>query len=52
MIEDNVENLKAKFREGLADKCRTGATQASAAAVSTSDEFAGSMHWGTYRASN
>ncbi|PBL02484.1 hypothetical protein ARMGADRAFT_1005847 [Armillaria gallica] len=50
VIEDNVENLKAKFREGLADKCRTGATQASAAAVSTSDEFAGSMHWGTYRA--
>ncbi|KAK0453568.1 hypothetical protein EV421DRAFT_2030518 [Armillaria borealis] len=50
VIEDNVENLKAKFREGLADKCRTGVTQASAAAVSTSDEFAGSMHWGTYRA--
>ncbi|KAK0191014.1 hypothetical protein F5146DRAFT_1196144 [Armillaria mellea] len=50
VIEDNVENLKAKFREGLADKCRIGATQASAAAVSTSYEFASSMHWGTYRA--
>ncbi|KAK0490958.1 hypothetical protein IW261DRAFT_1434849 [Armillaria novae-zelandiae] len=50
VIEDNVENLKVKFRVGLADKCQIGATQASAAAVSTSDEFASSMHWGTYRA--
>ncbi|KAK0486897.1 hypothetical protein EDD18DRAFT_1192269 [Armillaria luteobubalina] len=50
LIRDNVENLKAKFREGLADKCRIGATQASAAAVSTSDGFAHSMHWSTYRA--
>ncbi|KAK0206486.1 Dynamin family-domain-containing protein [Desarmillaria ectypa] len=50
VIEDNVENLKEKFREGLEDKCRTGAAQASAAAVITSDELAASMHWGTYRA--
>ncbi|KAK0468295.1 uncharacterized protein EV420DRAFT_1473993 [Desarmillaria tabescens] len=50
VVEDNVENLKEKFREGLEDKCRTGAVQASAAAVMTSDEFAASMHWGTYRA--
>ncbi|KAG7449283.1 uncharacterized protein BT62DRAFT_1073772 [Guyanagaster necrorhizus] len=30
VIEDNVENLKDKFREGLEDKCRVGAAQASA----------------------
>lgn len=50
VVEDAVRELKARFREGLEEKCRLGAINASSAAVETSDTFAASMHWATYRA--
>jgi hypothetical protein len=50
VTEGNVEQLKEKFRDGLEDKCRVGAQKAESMAVDTSDAFAASMHWQTYRA--
>ncbi|KAF9452482.1 hypothetical protein P691DRAFT_697145, partial [Macrolepiota fuliginosa MF-IS2] len=50
LIDNCVEELQAHFKDGLEEKCHIGATNAADAAVSTSDEFASSMHWGTYRA--
>ncbi|KAI0758261.1 Dynamin family-domain-containing protein [Irpex lacteus] len=50
VVEDCVDELKKKFQDGLAEKCRIGATNAASAAVETSDNFAASMHWATYRA--
>jgi hypothetical protein len=47
---DCVENLKRAFRDGIAERCHSGATKAKLAAVQTSDNFAASMHWQSYRA--
>ncbi|KAG5641399.1 hypothetical protein DXG03_005335 [Asterophora parasitica] len=49
-VDKCVKDLQEGFRDGLEDKCKVGAANAAAAAVPTSDEFAASMHWGTYRA--
>ncbi|KAJ7276327.1 hypothetical protein B0H12DRAFT_1084814 [Mycena haematopus] len=46
----SVESLKDHLRDGLEEKCRVGAANAADAAVSTSDDFASSMHWASYRA--
>ncbi|KAL0070833.1 hypothetical protein AAF712_002054 [Marasmius tenuissimus] len=50
VIDKCVEELQGKFKDGLEGKCRTGAELAASSAVATVDEFAASMHWGTYRA--
>ncbi|KAF6762688.1 hypothetical protein DFP72DRAFT_876603 [Ephemerocybe angulata] len=50
LVDDCVEDLKQNFKDGLEEKCRQGASDASKAAVPLHDEFASSMHWGTYRA--
>ncbi|KAI0079668.1 hypothetical protein K474DRAFT_1683062 [Panus rudis PR-1116 ss-1] len=50
VVQDCVRELQTRFRDGLEEKCQTGAANASAAAVQTSDTFAASMHWATYRA--
>ncbi|KAL9712639.1 hypothetical protein Ac2012v2_003876 [Leucoagaricus gongylophorus] len=50
LVDDCVENIKAHFKDGLEEKCRVGAANASDAAVQTTDEFSSSMHWATYRA--
>ncbi|THG94658.1 hypothetical protein EW026_g6853 [Hermanssonia centrifuga] len=50
VIDDCVHELQKSFRDGLEEKCRVGAINAAAAALETSDNFAASMHWGTYRA--
>ncbi|KAJ6539274.1 hypothetical protein B0H19DRAFT_1178148 [Mycena capillaripes] len=50
VIETSVSSLKTHLRDGLEERCRVGAVNAAAVAVSTSDEFAASMHWGSYRA--
>ncbi|KAG5637833.1 hypothetical protein H0H81_003038 [Sphagnurus paluster] len=50
LVDQCIKDLQENFKEGLEDKCKVGAANAAAAAVPTSDEFAGSMHWGTYRA--
>lgn len=50
VIDKSVGNLKENFREGLEEKCKTGAVNAASAAVQTSDTFAASMHWASYRA--
>ncbi|KZT43419.1 hypothetical protein SISSUDRAFT_693111 [Sistotremastrum suecicum HHB10207 ss-3] len=50
IVSTTVASLKVKFRDGLEDRCQSGASKAEAAAVETSDAFAASMHWGTYRA--
>ncbi|GJE84682.1 nuclear GTPase SLIP-GC [Phanerochaete sordida] len=50
VVDNCVKELQARFREGLEEKCRLGAINASTAAVDTSDTFAASMHWATYRA--
>jgi hypothetical protein len=47
----DVEGLRERFRTELADKCRTGADNAEKDALDTSDKFAKSTHWQTYRAS-
>ncbi|KAG2146754.1 hypothetical protein DEU56DRAFT_786239 [Suillus clintonianus] len=49
-IEKSVSDLQDLFRDGLEDKCQVGATNAAEGAVQHVDEFAGSMHWATYRA--
>ncbi|KAK7061658.1 nuclear GTPase SLIP-GC [Favolaschia claudopus] len=50
IVEETVENLNSHLSEGLDKQCRIGAANAADAAVTTSDEFASSMHWGSYRA--
>ncbi|KAK7470729.1 hypothetical protein VKT23_002151 [Stygiomarasmius scandens] len=50
VIDKNIEDLQAKFQDGLKDRCRAGAASAAGSAVATSDDFAASMHWATYRA--
>ncbi|KAF7313741.1 hypothetical protein HMN09_00531200 [Mycena chlorophos] len=50
VVEEGVASLKDHLRDGLEDRCRVGATNAADAAVATSDEFAASMHWASYRA--
>ncbi|KAI0721894.1 Dynamin family-domain-containing protein [Cerioporus squamosus] len=50
VVDNCVEELQERFKEGLEEKCKAGATNAATAAVETSDQFAASMHWGTYRA--
>ncbi|KAH9951754.1 Dynamin family-domain-containing protein [Amylocystis lapponica] len=50
VIDNCVNDLQACFQDGLEEKCQTGAENASSAALQTSDTFAASMHWGTYRA--
>ncbi|KAH9844070.1 Dynamin family-domain-containing protein [Rhodofomes roseus] len=50
VIEECVQGLQDRFRDGLEEKCKVGAENASSAAVETSDVFAASMHWATYRA--
>lgn len=51
VVDNTVVELKDHFRDGLEEKCQAGATNAAAAAIQVSDEFAGSMHWASYRAS-
>ncbi|KAJ7507726.1 hypothetical protein B0H11DRAFT_1968347 [Mycena galericulata] len=50
VVETSVSQLKDHLRDGLEERCRVGAASAAGAAVSTSDDFASSMHWGSYRA--
>ncbi|KAJ7667949.1 hypothetical protein DFH06DRAFT_1280748 [Mycena polygramma] len=50
VVETSVASLKTHLRDGLEERCRVGATNAAEAAVSTSDDFANSMHWCSYRA--
>ncbi|KAG6813480.1 hypothetical protein H0H92_010505 [Tricholoma furcatifolium] len=50
LVDKCITDLQELFKDGLEEKCKTGAANAAAAAVATSDEFAASMHWGTYRA--
>ncbi|KAF8531170.1 hypothetical protein JB92DRAFT_3105602 [Gautieria morchelliformis] len=50
IVDEVVVELKGKFEDGLNEKLQAGATNAAAMAVMTSDEFAASMHWKTYRA--
>ncbi|CAE6511703.1 unnamed protein product [Rhizoctonia solani] len=45
-----VEQLKHAFREGIEERCLAGAIKARQLAVQTSDNFANSMHWQSYRA--
>ncbi|KAG1892548.1 hypothetical protein F4604DRAFT_1699937 [Suillus subluteus] len=49
-VEICVSDLQDLFRDGLEDKCQVGAANAAEVAVQHVDEFAGSMHWATYRA--
>lgn len=69
VVDDCVKELQERFKDGLEEKCRTGAVnvsklslffastsvnhvfQAASAALDTSDTFAASIHWATYRAS-
>ncbi|KAG6872791.1 hypothetical protein C0995_006520 [Termitomyces sp. Mi166 len=50
LVNQCVKDLQEYFKDGLEDKCKVGAVDAAAAAVTTTDEFAASMHWVTYRA--
>ncbi|CAK5275569.1 unnamed protein product [Mycena citricolor] len=50
VIEATVTQLHEHFKTGLEEKCRLGAINAAEKAVITSDEFAASMHWASYRA--
>ncbi|KAF7352854.1 Nuclear GTPase SLIP-GC [Mycena venus] len=50
IVETSVTSLKDHLHDGLEERCRVGAASAADAAVSTSDEFASSMHWASYRA--
>jgi hypothetical protein len=49
-VEKCVSDLQDLFRDGLEEKCQVGAANAAEGAVQHVDEFAGSMHWATYRA--
>ncbi|KAF7301325.1 hypothetical protein MIND_00697600 [Mycena indigotica] len=50
VVENSVISLKDHLRDGLEERCRVGASNAAEAAVITSDDFASSMHWASYRA--
>ncbi|KAJ6614316.1 hypothetical protein B0H10DRAFT_2045676 [Mycena sp. CBHHK59/15] len=50
VVESSISQLKEHLRDGLEERCRIGAANAAGAAVTTSDDFAGSMHWASYRA--
>ncbi|KAG6918940.1 hypothetical protein DXG01_010595 [Tephrocybe rancida] len=50
LVDNCVKELQEHFKDGLEDKCKVGAANAATAAVPTTDEFAASMHWATYRA--
>ncbi|KAJ7781316.1 hypothetical protein B0H16DRAFT_1671621 [Mycena metata] len=50
VVETNVALLKDHLRDGLEERCRVGAANAAESAVPTSDDFAVSMHWASYRA--
>ncbi|KAG8698906.1 hypothetical protein FRC08_005636 [Ceratobasidium sp. 394] len=50
VVKDCVAQLKRVFRDGIEERCRSGAYKAKAAALETSDTFAASMHWASYRA--
>ncbi|KZT24461.1 hypothetical protein NEOLEDRAFT_1134832 [Neolentinus lepideus HHB14362 ss-1] len=50
VIDETIEELQNRFKDGLEEKMQTGAEQAAASAVTTSDTFAASVHWATYRA--
>ncbi|KAJ7809368.1 hypothetical protein B0H14DRAFT_3112574 [Mycena olivaceomarginata] len=50
VVETSVESLKDHLRDSLEERCRIGAASAAEAAVPTSDDFASSMHWASYRA--
>ncbi|EUC63310.1 GTPase SLIP-GC protein, partial [Rhizoctonia solani AG-3 Rhs1AP] len=45
-----VEQLENAFREGIEERCLSGAMKARQSAVEISDNFASSMHWQSYRA--
>ncbi|KAH7922469.1 hypothetical protein BV22DRAFT_1106623 [Leucogyrophana mollusca] len=49
-IDASVGELQNLFRDGLEEKCQAGAANAAEGAVQLVDDFAASMHWGTYRA--
>ncbi|TFK55750.1 hypothetical protein OE88DRAFT_1804556 [Heliocybe sulcata] len=50
IIDKTVEELQERFKDGLEEKMQAGAEQAAASALDTSDTFASTMHWATYRA--
>ncbi|EMD41186.1 hypothetical protein CERSUDRAFT_91948 [Gelatoporia subvermispora B] len=50
VIDACTQELLDRFHDELDEKCRVGANAAAAMATHTSDEFAASMHWKTYRA--
>ncbi|KAJ3937366.1 MAG: hypothetical protein NXY57DRAFT_981850 [Lentinula lateritia] len=50
LVQDCVVQLQERFKDGLEDKCRVGASLSANGAVEISDAFAASMHWGSYRA--
>ncbi|KLO16323.1 hypothetical protein SCHPADRAFT_823334 [Schizopora paradoxa] len=50
VVEDCVKEMQEVFREGIEDKCKLGAEYAAENAVQLVDDFAGSTHWCTYRA--
>ncbi|TDL29353.1 hypothetical protein BD410DRAFT_18164 [Rickenella mellea] len=50
VVDENVKLMRTAFKDGLEEKCQVGAENAERTAVVTSDTFAASMHWGTYRA--
>ncbi|KAF5393772.1 hypothetical protein D9757_000094 [Collybiopsis confluens] len=50
LIDGCVDQMKAKFKDGLEDKCRIGASESASSAVELSDSFAASMYWSSYRA--
>ncbi|KAF9569032.1 hypothetical protein CPC08DRAFT_790765 [Agrocybe pediades] len=50
LVDGCASDLQKVFKDGLEDKCRTGAASAAESAIPTIDEFQASMHWATYRA--
>ncbi|CDO74067.1 hypothetical protein BN946_scf185043.g117 [Trametes cinnabarina] len=50
LVNNCVDDLQERFRDGLEERCQVGASNAATSAVETSDAFAASMHWCTYRA--
>ncbi|KAF9006452.1 hypothetical protein BDQ17DRAFT_284172 [Cyathus striatus] len=50
LVDESMNDLQKLFKDGLEDKCRVGAANAADAALITTDDFASSMHWATYRA--
>ncbi|EPQ59276.1 hypothetical protein GLOTRDRAFT_136192 [Gloeophyllum trabeum ATCC 11539] len=50
IINKTIEDVQARFKDGLEEKCQAGAEMAASSALTTSDTFASSVHWATYRA--